>query len=119
MSLAVETKLIELRDSATFIPCIATRVCPFRLPINAAETYLIRRAGYDYHHPMVLFGRLDGSGKHYCDPRDWGDRTFATAHLYVYELWNDITSGDVVDVQYILKETLTPKVSERSDPLTY
>lgn len=96
------TKLIELRDSATFIPCLAIRV-------SGEDGYLARRAGYG--EPCVLFGRLQG-GRFAYDPYEWKDRTFKTAHNYIIEHFDDLKDGQVVDVEHILGETKSPKRSE-------
>ena len=40
------------------------------------------------------------------------DRTYHVAHLYVQQHWDEITSGDVVDVEFVLGETDAPKESE-------
>jgi hypothetical protein len=39
----------------------------------------------------------------------------ANAHLWIEAQWDALKSGEVVDVQYILKERLTKKISERFD----
>jgi len=42
-------------------------------------------------------------------------RTMLEAHRHVAAHWNELQSGDVVDVEFILGETAAPKVSERVD----
>jgi hypothetical protein len=114
----LETKLFEVRDEGTFIPVLAVRVAPDELTYasrdyNSAGTrYLIRRAGYG--GGQVIMTRLDASGgPAYCDPYLWPDfRTYRIAHLHITEHWKDLESGDVVDVQFILRETGAPKRSE-------
>jgi hypothetical protein len=111
----IETKLFEILDRATFIPVIATRI---QVEIdrdtleNTDEVYLLRRAGYG-GHPCVLLTRLVGGSKAVIDPDDWGDRTMTTAHNYIEENWGTIKTGDVVDVEFILGETQSAKLSER------
>lgn len=103
------TKLIEIRDAGTFIPAIAIRLDP----TNDQDSYLLSRAGYG-HDPgiYILFARLFGGACEY-DPMSWGNRTMQVAHEWVWHNWRKITSGQVVDVQYILGETSEPKLSER------
>lgn len=109
-------KLVEIRDRATFIPAIAIRLT-FR---NERERYLLRRAGYASEQivpdsamePYILLSKLDGVRAEY-DPYNWGNRTMATAHAHLIQAWDSIASGDVIDVQFILGETQTPKVSEQ------
>jgi hypothetical protein len=109
----MRTKILELRDSATFIPVLCVDMNPSG---GAAieERWLLRRAGYscDYE-PIILLTRADGSGRACYDPFDWGDRTFSVAHQYIIAHWRSLDSGDVVDVEFILGERAEPKVSER------
>jgi hypothetical protein len=49
------------------------------------------------------------------DPYDWNDRTMQTAHNYIAKNFDDLSNGDVVDVEYILEETDEPKISERNE----
>lgn len=115
----IETKLFELRDRMTFIPILATRVAPYEhgslqgtVDDLAAERYLLRRAGYG--DPCVIVTRLSADGMPAnCDPYGWGDRTYTVAHEFIAEHWSELKSGAVVDVEFILGETATPKVSER------
>jgi hypothetical protein len=108
------TKILELRDRNTFITVIAVGMSAG----SEAQRYLLRRAGYAAISPgipmAVLLVRAQGGESQY-DPYGWGDRTFATAHSYIEKEFARLNDGDVVDVEYILGETPTPKVSERGD----
>ena len=104
----IETKLFEIRDKGTFIPACAV-LCESQ---SDEEAYLLRRAGYGAGTNLVLLTRLDG-GKSSYDPYDWGGRTWPVAHQYIAQHWFDLKSGDVVDVEVALGETITPKLSER------
>ena len=121
----MQIKLFEVRDRATFIPCFGILMAPTRT-IGAgpfcdrtyrecdAEEFLLSRAGYGFEYPLVLFGRLeDGECQH--DPYNWrgSARTMPEAHRHVSLHWNELSSGDVIDVEFILGEKATPKVSER------
>jgi len=114
----METKIIEIRDSATFIPALAIRLGSK----VEAERYLLARAG---------FGRTEESQSEYIvlvkinsgepcaahiDPHDWGQnpRTYFVVHDYLTKHWNEVPAGGVVDVEYILGIRSTPKVSEAS-----
>jgi hypothetical protein len=111
----LHAKTFELRDRMTFIPLVAIS-CKVGDGANieryVADEYLLRRAGYgpECHH--ILLTRLDGESKACSDPYAWGDRTFFRAHLYIEQHWDNLTSGDVIDVEFILGETTTPKISE-------
>lgn len=102
-------KAIEIRDAGTFIPVVA-----FQLkPENAAEHYLIRSAGFGIDQPAVVVYRLN-EGKSNFEPDMWGmTRTMRVAHEWIAANWDSIVSGDVVDVQYLIGERETPKVSQR------
>ena len=116
-------KLVEIRDSMTCIPAMAV-LLRNRTP---AEFFLLRRAGYAAEviggqeerigkpwqlTPYVILCKLDGVEAHY-DSFDWpNQRTMGTAHRHMIEHWADVESGAVIDVQYILGETTTPKSSE-------
>jgi hypothetical protein len=123
----LEVKMFEVRDRATFIAVVAILVDPaqetevrdngrydlFCTEPTESEKYLLRRSGYGHGNRDVLLTRLDGEGKARCDPYAWCDQTMGTAHVYIQAQWSLLTSGDVVDVEFLLKETVTPKVSEQ------
>lgn len=110
----METKTFELRDSATFIPVLATRLNP----ACEADRFLFGRAGYSPHAVVqssyILLCRFDGGvGQCSCDPYDWsGSRTMTIAHQYMTQNWNKLTSGQVLDVEFIIGITSAPKESE-------
>lgn len=104
-------KTFEIRDRSTFIPTLAVQLDPK----NEQDRYLLARAG---------FGRLPTEQRQYIflvhlekpraewDPIAWNDRTMYTAHQHIVEWWADLNSGDVIDVEYLLKESESPKRSE-------
>ena len=98
----MENKLLEIRDRATFIPALAVRV-------DGDDGYLLRRAGFA--STMVILIHLEGMKCAY-DPYEWGNRTMMEAHNYIQNSWDLLNSGDVVDVQFVLGETASPKLSE-------
>jgi hypothetical protein len=105
----VWTKMVEVRDRSTFIPCLATRL----VPKNDAERFLLRRVGYgpepaDY----VLLTQLASLRASY-QAADWsGSRTMEAAHRWIEAHFEEIEDGQVVDVEFILGETSEPKRSE-------
>lgn len=108
------TKLFEIRDAGTFIPCFAIS---FRGHGNRHnEDFLTRRAGYGLDCDAVLFGRLDG-GECQHDPYEWSSsvRTFRVAHDFIERNFDNLESGSVVDVEFILNETKVEKRSEYLD----
>lgn len=110
----MQVKLIEIRDRITFIPAMAIRLWPR----NDAERYLLARSGYGLtpsdHREYVILVKINGDvleANH--DPHGWNSpRTLPTAHSYVVTHWDEIHSGDVVDVEFLLGETTEKKTSE-------
>lgn len=107
----MQLKLFEVRDRATFIPAFAIDI---RFSGNAAEAYLLDRCGLGRPGSYnIIFGRLE-RGTAYLDPVDWGmNRSMRAAHEWLEEHFDELETGAVLDVEYILGETATPKVSER------
>lgn len=99
----MQAKLLEIRDSGTFIPVLA-------IDIDARDGYLASRAGFGSRCIELVYL---ASNRCAYDPYDWADRTLQTAHVYIEEHWDEIEHEDVIDVQHILGETATPKQSER------
>ncbi len=132
----MKVKLIELRDSGTFIPLLCVDMNPGRaypengsmseeefkasLDDRLARNYLLRRCGYPCDgRPNIAITHLRCSNDRITnDPFQWSGRTYPVAHKFIIEHWNELRDGSVVDVQFILGETTAPKVSEReSAPL--
>jgi len=108
----METKCLEIRDAGTFIPVICIRP----VPENEAQRYLLRRDGYcgDPSETCIIY--IGAQCRHVAyDCYDWPaqPRTNRAAHDYITKNWFTLRDGDVVDVQFILGETKTKKVSER------
>lgn len=127
----METKAFEIRDEGTFIPVIATRMTPWPQPRlgemtpwelrtkQERERYLLRRSGFSFDDPLVMLCRMEANGS--CpheasyDVYGWGGaRTMAIAHDFIQRNWDKLKSGEVIDVQFILKETPAPKLSEET-----
>lgn len=108
----MKTKLLELRDRATFIPLL----CVDMNPENDEQRYLLRRVGYPCDgKPNIAICHAGASGeKLWNDPYGWnGSRTYPAAHHYIIEHWNSLNDGDVIDVEYILGESTEKKLSEK------
>jgi hypothetical protein len=106
----VKTKLLEVRDKATFVPVAATMI----FAENPEQRYLLRRVGLGTpdSYQVHLMRLNDGTG--HLDCYHWGhSRTMTVAHDHIEKHWHDLKDGDVVDVEFILGETVRPKVSER------
>ncbi len=107
----LETKLFEVRDKNTFIPVVAIFWSRSEQELNNEESYLLGRAGYGKFNDCILLTYLSSGAANY-DPYQWGNRTMQTAHSYIEDNWEELQSGEVVDVEFILKETKEPKISE-------
>ena len=111
----MEIKLVEIRDAGTFIPAMAVRL---KDRIDE-EQYLLRRSGFGTDGDCIMLTRLEtGQGQY--DPYDWpaNPRTMRYAHHFIVTRWEEIRSGDVIDVEFIMGVTKQPKVSERlTNPL--
>jgi hypothetical protein len=115
------TKAFEIRDRGTFIPVIATKMVPTEgddknESQHEKERYLLSRSGYGFDDPCVMLVRMDANGVARCasyDPFSWGDRTFCVSHQYLIDHFDELESGAVVDVEFILSITKEPKHSER------
>lgn len=107
----MEIKCLEIRDDGTFIPVICIRP----VPINEAQRYLLRRDGYrgDVSERCIILIDAQCRGVAY-DCYNWVDgcRTKKIAHKYIAEHWVKLKDGDVIDVEFILGERETPKISE-------
>ena len=107
-----ETKVLEVRDRATFMPVLAVAMCPDSE--QPKEARLLHSAGYTPETTLVMLTPLTGhpTVSSY-DPHDWeGSRTLSTAHAYIEEHWAELKDGDVVDVRFILNETNAPCASD-------
>ena len=76
---------------------------------------LLRTAGYSYHDivfgNIILMSRLD-TGQGTIDPYDWGNRTLGTSHNFIKENFDGLKNGDVIDVEFILGESMVKKISQ-------
>lgn len=111
-------KTFEIRDRATFIPILAVKLAP----ACEADRHLLARAGFGiFAAQQATYVQLvqisGGHGRSTCDPYDWGQnpRTFLVAHQHIIEHFDSLASGAVVDVEFILGETLVEKQSEAAD----
>lgn len=125
----METKLFELRDRGTFIPLLCVKPGKPRPHSSdctgeggrcncgvAFEDKMAWRYGYrsrDEIGPPIIVTHMSepDRGCHNAS-HVWGDRTFQTAHLFIEEHWDELKSGDLIDVRFILGESITPCESE-------
>ena len=123
------SKIIEIRDSGTFIPALAVRLgSP-----NERERYLLARSGFGHtmedQSDYVVLCKINGGEpcSAHIDPFTWGQnpRTMFVAHMYLlnrhqelnpererHDGFDALPQGAVVDVEYILGLRDTPKEPE-------
>ena len=107
-------KVLEVRDSGTHIGVLAIRM----LADNNEQAYEIHdRAGHPRDGASIVLMCLDNF-KATNDPYEWtslglGPRTMPVAHNYIVDHYDELADGQVIDVEYLLGETATPKTSER------
>ena len=109
----IESKVLEIRDEGTFIGVLAIRM----LGANPIQAYYLRRCGYPADGSSIMLMLL-ADGRATNDPYEWparglGQRTMGNAHNWIIDHFNELSDGDVVDVQVIIGETKESKVSER------
>ena len=124
----MKTKILEIRDEGTYFAVLAVDMNPGEVNPSEwpgvseerqahydARRYHLRRVGYPCDgHPNIGITHLAASGKPFWnDPYGWGGRTYPVAHNYIIEHWEELRDGDVIDVEFILGEKPTKKVSER------
>lgn len=109
-----EIKLLEVRDRGTLMPVMAIRP----MGTNDAEHWLWNRSGYGGNTEtqqtyVIIVDMSEPPGVINYDPYSWDNRTLRTAHRHIAEHWNELASGAVIDVEFILGESQQPKISER------
>lgn len=123
------SKIVEIRDSGTFIPALAVRLgSP-----NEVERILLGRAGFgrtmEDQSEYIVLCKINGGEPcaSHIDPFSWGQnpRTMFVAHLYLlnrqgelgtgaekHDGFDALPQGVLIDVEFILGIRETPKVSE-------
>ena len=110
-----KVKLFEVRDSMTRIHVMAVR---FHILgsclLSGQDEWNLRSAGWgiDQHPIYVLKLQGERVGAH-CEPYGWQDRTMTAAHEHIQSKWDELESGDVLDVRFIIGETDAPCSSDR------
>jgi hypothetical protein len=73
----------------------------------------MRRAGWgnNIEQVFVVINLLTMETNY--DEHNWKSRrTIPNAHRHLIEHWEELNSGDVIDVEYILGDSLVKKISE-------
>lgn len=108
----MQTKILEIRDSGTFIAVMAISMASE----DPIQGYYLRRDGYSVDGSTIMLVRLNDGGSQN-DPYKWPDgrgRTMNEAHVYIVDHFDELHDGAVIDVEYILGEKPQPKMTERA-----
>jgi hypothetical protein len=83
---------------------------------DMAEAYLFSRAGFvitnNTYGKYVILIKIETNEVQW-DYEEWPNRTMITAHKYIQDYFNQLNTGDVIDVEYILGLSENKKQSER------
>lgn len=105
-----EVKTFEIRDHGTFIAAVAVKFDP--VSGDERPDWLFRRGGWSPDCPPIVLMHL-GSQESQADPERWrSPRTMPTAHNHMYEHWDSLHDGELIDVRVLLKESEEPCESE-------
>lgn len=102
-------KVFELRDHGTFIPLLCIKPQCDDHPFVAKMAW---RFGYRGSRAVIALHMGVPDRGCQSDPFGWNDRTFQTAHRHIEEHWDELRTGDLIDVRVLLGETKTPCPSE-------
>lgn len=97
-------KLFEVRDNATFL--VAMAMLTVSDDVNEAYLLGMRGMGKKSHFNILLYSPAHNRIEY--NPEVWQCRTMTTAHQFISEHWDELESGDVIDVRVILGETDEP-----------
>lgn len=111
----MRTKILEVRDSATRITVLAIRFDP----ADETEFAMFSQNGYGHdintQSRYVAVMRIDGGNlEAKLDPYHWdgGTRTMPLAHQFIATHFDELETGDVVDVEFELGWKPDKKLAE-------
>lgn len=107
----MQVKLFEIRDRSTVIPAIAIKLGSR----NKAEQNLLASSGFGrFPTNYVLVARL-GRGSITYEANDWSNRTMYNAHLHIEKHFDELESGQVIDIEYLLGEKDDPSPPQATE----
>ena len=101
----MEIKFIEIRDIATLIPVMVLKGSPERLTPKEQALWAAGGWGIDEGYYCIPIGIPELTQY---DPFKYNDRTFKEAFYFIRQNWDQLETGQVVDVRHILGETDMP-----------
>jgi hypothetical protein len=109
----LDAKLVEVRDDATCMPVMAIRMKTDDWNDEAKVWGIHTRSGYPRDGSGIVMMVL-ADQRAQVDPYGWSDHhTLGLAHHYIYENFDSLKDGDVLDVRVLRKERTVPVESDR------
>jgi hypothetical protein len=108
----LKNKLFEVRDEGTCVPVLAIEM---KVPEeDGGDRFCLQRSGYGSGAPWCILLVNLNTNKAEFDCYEWfNSRTMKHAHNFIERNWEELESGQVVDVRVILGETEIPVKSDR------
>lgn len=79
----------------------------------ANERWLFRKVGFQLEPKLVIVSKLSSLAQtFYCFSQQRSE-TLRAAHEYIQEHWEELASGQVIDVDFIQGRREQPRTSER------
>lgn len=102
------TKMFEVFDRQTHLAIMATKLHS----TNIKEKWLLKQEGF-WGEPLIMVSVFYGENIiSECMDLHWTRaRTIRNAHHYINEHFDELESGDVIDVRFILGEQNEPEKS--------
>jgi hypothetical protein len=109
----MNTKLFEVRATATNIPIIATKL----EPSNEQEQWLLGHCGYGQHgaeqSQYIMVARLEAPSTATTTEYEEKSHEMQIAHRYLNASFDELESGAVIDINYIEGRVPEPVKSDR------
>lgn len=100
-------KMVEIRDTCTIIPVFAIRI----FPQTEEEKFIVKNyhyGNYESSFPRVILASVYSPWVYVNNYSENRGRTMAIAHKYIEENFDEISSCEVIDVEFILREVENP-----------
>ena len=119
----MKIKLFTITDVATEFKVGAIRLCPGGVKITEHMIQSVMLAtcglGFNGSYTCFMFNLNSGIGTY--DPYRWSGlgygRTHGIAHKYIEQHWNDLDTGDQINVEGIVGEGIALPVDKIKDKL--
>ena len=112
-----ETKIFAIHDVMTLVSMMVQRLVPETLQ----EELILSRAGYREIDNYFFFSTFrDEMGEFTYDVYKLeNQRSFGTAARYIKQNWDELESGELIDIEYILGEIDEDQITRFEDEFTF